>query len=406
MAKPQQVTKDGAVYWRIQIRRKKLPRPIDEYFNSKAEAQQRIDQINKALEDEAETIPGLPMENLSFGEALRRFLKDPKARRVRQPKTNRIEYKPSYLKDRKQRLEFLGRVPNRLATGKRDRTGGGLGPIELKTIKTSYLKTKLNLLENELEWSPATKSRYESALTSLFDYCTDPSRYWMDQNPVNWKRVSASNRRERKFTNEEWQRLLAAADAQDQIAKLGYLGFWLRLARWSGMRKSELLELKWSQLKLEADFGPDIVASLSLHDTKNSEPRVVFLDITTLRLIQAHEQRYRRQDNPLIFHSDNQNPTQRYSVSNAFVKARQAAGLDGLDDVYNEPLVIHSIRHTWAMEMASADGQTEADLMSAAGWKTLQTANSYIRRSSRGSANATQRTIVARRKKTKTYPDE
>ena len=74
MAKPQQVTKDGAVYWRIQIRRKKLPRPIDEYFNSKAEAQQRIDQINKALEDEAETIPGLPMENLSFGEARWKFV--------------------------------------------------------------------------------------------------------------------------------------------------------------------------------------------------------------------------------------------------------------------------------------------------------------------------------------------
>ena len=193
------------------------------------------------------------------------------------------------------------------------------------------------------------------------------------------QRLNDSGKRERPYTDQEWQALLEVADARG-----GVLDMFLRLAWETGARKGELLSLRWVDVEPVDQKG--LGAKLSLEDTKNREPRKVFISVNTYRLLQAYEQQFRRDVSPLVFPSRTRNG--RYAkISVLFREARAQAGLDQPDEKYGEVLSIHHIRHTWATRLGDS-GATLAQLMSAGGWKTAEMAMRYMKTKESQSAEA------------------
>jgi Phage integrase family len=96
------------------------------------------------------------------------------------------------------------------------------------------------------------------------------------------------------------------------------------------MRKSEVLNLRWSQLDLKAG-----AVRLEAEDTKTDEPRVVYL---TERVLQAISEQPRLLHAEFVF----VNPATGLpwqDLQGALERARKAAGLDGVwvHDLRREP---------------------------------------------------------------------
>jgi len=119
--------------------------------------------------------------------------------------------------------------------------------------------------------SPATVNRYLAALSHA---CSVAWRewLWLESNPVFQVRKRKEPRgRVRYLSDEERERLLKAA--QESSAEYVYPVVMLALS--SGMRRGEVLGLRWEDVDLEGRL-------ITLHDTKNGERRGVPL-VSTVR---------------------------------------------------------------------------------------------------------------------------
>ena len=289
---------------------------------------------------------------LTFSEAAKVYLKEPLLTRKRLP------LKPSSVKDRVIRINVLAEI---------------FGATRLKNLTWGLVCQQIE----KQGWSPASRYRYESALSRFFVFCK--RQKWMAYNIAEGQeRADSTKRRERTYTSNEWDRLLDAADQRGDM-----LAMFLRLARATGARKSELLNLRWANVsEVEHD---DLGASLYLRETKTNENRKVFVGKDLYRLLKAHEQEFRRPSSDLVFPARTKDG--RYKVDSPFRKARAASKLDTPDPANGETLTVHHIRHTWATNLADS-GASLAQLMAAGGWKTPQMAARYFKTKESQSAEA------------------
>jgi integrase len=123
--------------------------------------------------------------------------------------------------------------------------------------------------------------------------------------------------------------------------------------------------LLWEDVKESDRDG--LGASLHIPDSKSGSPRTVFIKPDLYKLLQAHEQQYRRDDEPRVF---------RLEVDDAFRRVRKAANLDQ-PDKNGEFLTVHAIRRTFATELGKR-GATLAQMRAAGGWKTAEQAMRYM----------------------------
>ncbi|MDB2468538.1 site-specific integrase [Alphaproteobacteria bacterium] len=108
--------------------------------------------------------------------------------------------------------------------------------------------------------------------------------YGIPYNPIkDIEFPKGSTARTRRLVGDEKERLLIAASSQRNI----YIAFIIEFAIETGMRRSEILKLRWCDVDLENGFA-------SLYDTKNGEDRRVPLTrrcIEVLKTVpQTHEQ--------------------------------------------------------------------------------------------------------------------
>ena len=81
------------------------------------------------------------------------------------------------------------------------------GPTRLKNLAWEIVSERMQ----KQGWSPASRYRYESALSRFFVFCKRQG--WMAFNIAEGQdRADSTKRRERTYTNGEWDRLLEAAD--------------------------------------------------------------------------------------------------------------------------------------------------------------------------------------------------
>ena len=202
--------------------------------------------------------------------------------------------------------------------------------------------------------SPGTVNRYFAALSSSLSYAVKSLR-WIDLNPcINMKKLKENKGKERTLSLEEADLILE----QCKRSKNSYLYCIILLALTTGMRKGEILGLKWNQI----DFDNGLA---HLRETKNNHNRTVPLVEEVLDEIET------------IY--NNRNPAKEHvfasrtafgeiDINKAWYTVLKRSGIENLR--------FHDLRHSFAT-MAAQQGASNLELSTAMGHKTLQMLKRY-----------------------------
>jgi integrase len=201
--------------------------------------------------------------------------------------------------------------------------------------------------------SPATVNRYLAALSKAFSNAVR-EWHWLQENPV--RRVSKETEpqgRVRFLSDNERKALLAACHESD----LRTLHMIVLLAMTTGMRRGELLGLRWPDVDVERRL-------IVLNKTKNRERRSVPIVPEVAALLREHA-RVRRLDSDLLFPGNEGRPL---DIDRAWYAALEKAEIDDFR--------FHDLRHTAASYLAMS-GATTAELAAVLGHKTLAMVKRY-----------------------------
>ena len=202
--------------------------------------------------------------------------------------------------------------------------------------------------------APATAVRYLAVLSHAFSVAMKEWG-WVDDNPCRKvTRPSEPRGRVRFLDNDERARLLEAC--RGSTSPLLYTIVVLAIA--TGMRKAEMLNLRWRQINLSQGL-------VTLEDTKNGERRAVPLtghaleQLRTLRSV-------KRADADLVF--PGANTEKPIDVRTAWTAAVTRSDLHDFR--------FHDLRHTTASYLAQG-GATPIDIAAVLGHKTLAMVKRY-----------------------------
>jgi integrase len=210
--------------------------------------------------------------------------------------------------------------------------------------------------------SPATINRYLATISKVFSFALKHGV--IDEHPMKGGKVSKlkeGNGRTRILTEDEEDRLYAAARASDWA--MMYL--LLRMVLTTGARKSEVLNLKWQQIKLHE-------AIAVLPKTKNGRPR-------SLPLVSDVREELAKAARPLkgdyVFFDPKQ-PERAKNIDAVWKKCRAEAGLLKDRDDLLDRVVLHTGRHTAVTKMLRG-GANLAQAAAVSGHQTLAMLKRY-----------------------------
>lgn len=176
---------------------------------------------------------------------------------------------------------------------------------------------------------PATVNRELSTLRQVFNLAKRWGRFF-GQNPVSISGLlPESNMKERILTPEEEETLLSYSNT--------YLKPIIITALQTGMRKSEIITLKWSNVDLANG-----VITIEQTNTKNKKTRRIPVNFYMRNVLL--QQKLRRGGSDFVFLSHTKLPYKKHdSLKGAFLRACKNAGINGLR--------FHDLRHTCATRM-------------------------------------------------------
>jgi integrase len=201
--------------------------------------------------------------------------------------------------------------------------------------------------------SPATVNRHLAGLSKAF---TNAVRefHWIQDNPL--RRVAKETEpqgRVRYLSDEERGRLLDACRKSERPE----LYLIVLLALTTGMRRGELLGLRWQDVDLERRVA-------IIQHSKNGDRRAVPLVPEVVALLREHG-KVRRLDSALLFPGSNERPV---DIKNAWYAALETAKV--------KDFRFHDLRHTAASYLAMS-GATVPELAAVLGHRTLAMVKRY-----------------------------
>lgn len=235
-----------------------------------------------------------------------------------------------------------------------------LGDYLLSDVTPSMIAAQRDTLLKQVTYrktkrSPATVVRYLASLSHPFTVAFKEWG-WIEESPM--KKVTKpkeSRGRVRFLSDEERMRLLEACEQSSSK----YLYAVVVLAISTGMRRSEIMNLKWSDVDLSR-------GRIILHETKNGERRPVSLTGQALKTISDLD-KVRRIDSQLIFPGVKRvkNPiVLRFHWELALKRAKI------------EDFRFHDLRHSCASYLAM-NGASLSEISEVLGHKTLQMVKRY-----------------------------
>jgi len=202
--------------------------------------------------------------------------------------------------------------------------------------------------------APATVVRYMAALSHAYTIAVNEWQ-WLEDSPVRKvKKPKESRGRVRFLDDDERVRLLQASRESGN----SYLHVCIILALSTGMRKAELMGLRWPDVNLKEQF-------IILHKTKNGERRRVPLAGYGLELLKKHS-KVRRLDSDFLFPSAALNKP--VDLRKPFENALREAEINDFR--------WHDLRHCTASYLAM-NGASLAEIAEVLGHKTLQMVKRY-----------------------------
>jgi integrase len=180
----------------------------------------------------------------------------------------------------------------------------------------------------------ATIHRYLASVSGLFEWLLK-EKHWIQENPVKkirWPKVN--NARERFLTEKEISNLLNACDqSRNQM-----LGSYVRIALLTGMRKGELLNLRWKNVDFERK-------QILLEETKNGDSRTIPMVGELKNLLHDLAQKEMTSIDMLLFPGV-EDPTKSRDFQTAWKRALKVASI--------HDFTFHDLRHCAATIMLEA----------------------------------------------------
>lgn len=173
----------------------------------------------------------------------------------------------------------------------------------------------------------------------------------LEKNPIQRVRGFKDVSRDRTLTQEEYEALLSRCSPR--------LSALVKLAYWTGMRRGEILGLRWDQVDLK-----NKVVTLEASDTKTQEKREVPL---TEELVEIIKKIPRTLGVPYVFTHKGQRIK---NIKTAFWNAVRAAGI--------KDFRFHDLRHCAVTNLRKA-GVSDSVIMSISGHKTYAMFRRYNR---------------------------
>jgi len=184
--------------------------------------------------------------------------------------------------------------------------------------------------EHRLEFvKPATVNRELGVLRHLFNLAEKRNKFF-SKNPVSKAGlIKVNNQQERILTYQEEQRLLSNCNY--------YMKNIIICALNTGMRKGEIISLKWDNVDLKNN-----IITLEHTNTKSKKSRKIPINSVMRKLFL--ELKIQRDGNEYVFLNSDRKPyTRQDSLNRAFYKALEKANIKGLR--------FHDLRHTCATRM-------------------------------------------------------
>jgi integrase len=256
------------------------------------------------------------------------------------------------------------------------------GDTPIKSIKQKHVRKAIKAFASEYKKDGAgrptkqirssnTVIRYKAVLSAIFKYAIQEG--YTKLNPVIGVYVKAEpNKRERFLSDKERNKLLSVAK-KSSWKKLHLL---ILMAITTGMRKSELLYLRWRDI----DFARGLA---KLEDTKNGESRTCPIPAPALEELKQ----YRQVGNGYVFNSP-QKPDRPFEFAkqwrNALIEAKLWMTEEEREEervkLGNEKTIdnfrFHDLRHT-AASYFMMGGATLLDTAKILGHKTTTTTERY-----------------------------
>lgn len=208
--------------------------------------------------------------------------------------------------------------------------------------------------EKQTVISPTTVVRYLSTLSHAFSVAVKEWE-WVSENPVlKVRKPQPAKGRLRFLSLDEKDRLLSAR----KTSKSKDLYLIVALAISTGMRRGEVLNLKWKNIDFENN-------AIWLEETKNGERRYVPLIGVPLDLLKS---KYKGQSKDSLVFPRKKNPTQSICIRKGWANALNKAEI--------ADCVFHSLRHTTASYLAMEHASL-LEIAAPLGHKTLQTTKRY-----------------------------
>ncbi|MBG78239.1 MAG: integrase [Alphaproteobacteria bacterium] len=204
---------------------------------------------------------------------------------------------------------------------------------------------------------PISASRVNRYIAVMSHVCTIATNEWewLEDNPFRKiKKLQEPRGRVRFLSDEERNSLLKAC----KNAPYPHTYLIIVLAISTGMRKSEILNIRWRDVDLDK-------GKIILHETKNKERRVVPLTGHALSLVCEHR-KIRRIDTDMLFPS--QRGDKAYEIKRSWEGALKEAGI--------EDFRFHDLRHSAASYLAM-NGASLAEIAEVLGHKTLAMVKRY-----------------------------
>lgn len=223
-----------------------------------------------------------------------------------------------------------------------DRPTGKVTKANVRTALKDLQQSKAN----------ATVNRYKAALSAVYAYLAD--EYDCAHNPAREvKQLKENNGRTRFLSDDEIARLLKSSND----AHWGRLRLLIFMAITTGARRTELLELRWSDI----DFS---MRRARVERTKNNEPRVLPL---TEDLIQELLM-FREVGNGYVFPHPNGRGDYFRNFDKQWMLAMKRAGI--------KDCRFHDLRHTAASLLAKS-GASLLEIAEVLGHKSIQMTQRY-----------------------------
>ena len=199
---------------------------------------------------------------------------------------------------------------------------------------------------------PATVNRYLSYLSGMLTIA-EREWGWLEMNPVRKvSKLREPRGRERFLSDEERQRLLAVCKPNPDLFAL------VVLALSSGMRRGEMLGLRWGDIDFQT-------GTIRLAETKNGHGRLVPLVEPAASLLRARS-KVRRLGCDFVFTSPRENKP--WAPWSSWYTAIEKAGLENFH--------FHDLRHS-AASMLAQHGLSPSELAEALGHRTLSMVKRY-----------------------------